>query len=72
MKTLFDDRRRREIQDRLGRLTPVTAPQWGKFDAPKMVVHCADAIRMALGKLPATPKNTPLRRNHLFHWSCAT
>ena len=35
---------------------------WGKFDAPKMVVHCADAIRMALGQLPTKSKNTPLRR----------
>ena len=62
MKTLYDERRRREIHDRLRRLTPATVPQWGKFDAPKMVVHCADAIQMALGRLPTTPKNLVIRR----------
>jgi uncharacterized protein DUF1569 len=62
MKTLYEERRRRELKERLGRLTAETTPRWGKFDAPKMVVHCSDAIRMALGKLPTKPKNTPLRR----------
>jgi uncharacterized protein DUF1569 len=62
MKTLYDERRRREIHDRLRRLTPATVPQWGKFDAPKMIVHCADAIQMALGRLPTTPKNLVIRR----------
>jgi hypothetical protein len=62
MKTLYNERRRREIHDRLRRLTPDKVPQWGKFDAPRMVVHCADAICMALGRLPTKSKNTPLRR----------
>ena len=62
MKTLYHVGRRQELKERLGRLSADTRPQWGKFDAPRMVVHCSDAIRMALGKLPAKPKNTPLRR----------
>jgi hypothetical protein len=72
MKTLFDDRRRREFQERLGRLTPATAPQWGKFDAARMVVHVADSLRMALGTLPAKSKRLPIRhpplKQLLFYW----
>ena len=62
MKTLYREGPRRELRDRLARLTSDSRPVWGKFDAPKMVVHCADAIRMALGQLPTKSKNTPLRR----------
>ena len=62
MKTLYREGPRRELRDRLARLTADSKPVWGKFDAPKMVVHCADAIRMALGQLPTKSKNTPLRR----------
>jgi Protein of unknown function (DUF1569) len=65
MRTLYHVGRRQELRDRLGCLTAETRPQWGKFDAPRMVVHCSDAIRMALGKLPTTSKNTPLRRSPL-------
>jgi hypothetical protein len=72
MKTLFDDRRRREFQDRLGRLTPATSPQWGKFDATRMVAHVADSLRMALGTLPAKSKRLPIRhpplKQLLVYW----
>ena len=72
MKTLFDDRRRREFQDRLGRLTPSTLPQWGKFDAARMVVHVADSLKMALGTLPAKSKRLPIRhpplKQLLVYW----
>ena len=72
MKTLFDDRRRREFRDRLGRLTPVTMPQWGKFDAARMVVHVADSLKMALGTLPAKSKRLPIRhpplKQLLVYW----
>ncbi|HEY6065026.1 MAG TPA: hypothetical protein VIY96_02660 [Thermoanaerobaculia bacterium] len=61
MKSLYHDVRRRELKERLGRLTPETRAQWGKFDAPRMVVHCTDALQMALGRIPTTPKNLPIR-----------
>lgn len=61
MKTLYHEGPRRELKDRLGRLTPDAMPQWGKFDAPKMIVHCSDAIRMALGRIPTKSKNLPIR-----------
>jgi hypothetical protein len=61
MKTLYHVARRQELKERLGRLTAETRPQWGKFDAPRMVVHCSDAIRMALRKLPTKSKRLPIR-----------
>ena len=61
MKTLYAEGRRRELEERLRRLTAGSTPRWGRFDAPKMVVHCADALRMALGKLPTESKRLPIR-----------
>jgi hypothetical protein len=73
MKTLFDDRRRSEIQERLGRLTPVTAPQWGKFDASRMVAHLGDSLKMALGTLPVKSKRLPIRhpplKQLIIYWA---
>lgn len=59
--TLFHAASRQEIQQRLVRLAPDRAPLWGKFNAPRMVVHLADALKMALGELPVALKKTPLR-----------
>jgi len=61
MKSLYHDDPRRELKERLARLTADTKPQWWKFDAPKMVVHCTDALRMALGRIPTKSKNLPVR-----------
>ena len=61
MKTLYAEGRRHELEERLRRLTAGSTPRWGRFDAPKMVVHCADALRMALGKLPTESKRLPIR-----------
>jgi hypothetical protein len=59
--TLFQAASRQEIQQRLARLSPDRAPRWGRFNAPRMVVHLADSIRMAFGELSVAPKATPLR-----------
>lgn len=72
MKTLYHEGRRQELKTRLGRLNADSRPQWGKFDAPKMIVHCSDAIRMALGKLPTESKRLPIRhpplKQLLVYW----
>jgi hypothetical protein len=61
MKTIWNDTDRRELEERLNRLTPDTRPQWGKFTAPQLVVHLADSLHMALGELPVASKNLPIR-----------
>ncbi len=60
-KSIFDAASRAELQQRLARLTPDRTPKWGKMTAPKMVVHLADAMKMALGELPVKPRKSPLR-----------
>ena len=60
-KSIFRAASRAELQQRLARLAPDRAPLWGKMNAPRMVVHLSDSLRMALGELSAAPKKTPLR-----------
>ena len=60
-KSIFQAASRKELQQRLVTLTPERAPRWGGMNAPKMVAHLSDALKMALGELPTAPKNTPLR-----------
>lgn len=61
MKTLHSERDRAEIADRLNRLSPGQEARWGKMNAPQMVVHLADALRMATGDLAVRGKDTFLR-----------
>lgn len=65
--TLLHAASRVEIQQRLARLVPDRAPLWGKFNAPRMVVHVSDSIRMALGELSVAAKKTPLQLPILKH-----
>jgi hypothetical protein len=60
-KSIFQAGSRAELQQRLASLAPDHAPLWGKMNAPKMVVHLADALKMALGELPVKPRKTFLR-----------
>ena len=61
MKSMHSETDRRAIMERVRRLTPDARPQWGKMNAPQMVVHLTDAIRMATGELPVPARKTPFR-----------
>jgi hypothetical protein len=61
MRTIWQDDARRELQDRLAKLTPNNRAQWGKMSAPEMVCHLSESMKMAIGDLPCASKNTPLR-----------
>jgi len=52
---------RKELLDRLERLTPDTTPLWGEMTAPQMLAHLADWMLMAKGELKAARINRPLR-----------
>jgi hypothetical protein len=71
-KSIFRAAARTEIQQRLASLAPDSAPRWGRMNAPKMVVHLADSLKMALGELQVPPRNTPLRfpviKQLVIHW----
>jgi hypothetical protein len=61
MKSIWQDEARRELSDRVGALAPDRRAEWGRFSAPKMVCHLADALRMAMGDLKVAPKRLPIR-----------
>ena len=61
MKSVWNEADYREICSRLDRLRPDAAPRWGRFTAPQMVCHLADALKMASGTLSVQPKKLPIR-----------
>jgi hypothetical protein len=61
MKSLWNERDRRAVCQRIGRLDANAQPKWGQMNAPRAVAHLADAMRMAVGELPCQPKNLPIR-----------
>jgi len=61
MKTLWDSSARQELSQRLDRLKPDAAPQWGRMSASQMVVHVVDALKMSTGELPTREKKRPIR-----------
>jgi hypothetical protein len=72
MKSLWQEPARREILARLERLSPEARAGWGRLDAPRMLAHVTDALRMAFGDLPTASKRLPLRfpplKQLVFYW----
>jgi hypothetical protein len=70
MKSVWNAEDRRALLQRVERLTPERRGRWGSMNAPQMVVHLADAIRMASGELAVASRNVPILRHfpvkHLF------
>ena len=61
MKTMWDGPCQREIRDRVARLSPEARGEWGKMSAPQVVCHLAESLKMALGDLPVTRRQMPIR-----------
>ena len=61
MPTFFDPAHRDALLARFDRITADTPARWGGMNAPRMVAHLSDAMRMTLGELHCTPKRGPLR-----------
>jgi hypothetical protein len=61
VKTVWDDSNRRELQDRLRRLTSQHPRQWGRMTAPHMVTHLIESMRMANGDVRLPSRKVPLR-----------
>jgi hypothetical protein len=59
--SLWDEGPRRELLERLARLTADARPRWGRMNAPQMLTHVNDQFRMALGDLPTVPERLPIR-----------
>jgi hypothetical protein len=65
MKSLFNPRDHRELQERVQRLRTNQTPRWGRMSALQMVAHLADSLRMASGELEVAPKKAPFRYSPL-------
>lgn len=61
MPTIYEESARRTLGERFARLTPDTVPGWGQMNAPRMMQHVIDGIRMATGELVIKPRDTPLK-----------
>jgi uncharacterized protein DUF1569 len=73
MPTLFDASTRSGVHARIGSLEATRSGLWGKMNAPQMVCHCADQLRVALGDVPTELKPVPalqsrLVRQALIYW----
>jgi hypothetical protein len=67
MPTLLDSTARAALVQRLRQLQPSSQPRWGKFTAPKMLCHLADALRVGLGEVP-TKRVDSLPSRTLLKW----
>jgi hypothetical protein len=61
MKSIWRPDAHREVRERIGKLAPVERARWGRMNAPQMVVHLSDALKMASGDLAVRPKHLPIR-----------
>ena len=65
VRTLLNDEDRAGLIQRLQRVRPDAKPEWGTLNAPRMLCHTADQMRVALGDLPAKPVHTLASRTLL-------
>jgi hypothetical protein len=65
MPTLFDASTRAKVHGRIDSLAATRPGLWGKMNAPQMVCHCADQLRVALGDVPSKPTPVPLLHSRL-------
>ena len=49
MKNLFEPARAEEVKERLARLRPESARQWGKMSPTQALAHCSTAMEWAVG-----------------------
>lgn len=49
VKNLYDSEVKKEIIDRINRLTPDSPRQWGKMNAAQMLAHCQMPLGVATG-----------------------
>jgi hypothetical protein len=68
MKNIFDPAVRAELVERMGRVPPDRKPLWGKMDAPRMLCHVTDALRVAVGDIPARSKGKKAFANPVVRW----
>lgn len=54
--TMLHESDRTALLERLRGIRPDSRRRWGSLDAPRMLCHVADQMRVALGDLPSRPR----------------
>ena len=68
MSTLADPDACASLRERIGKLEPDAARQWGRMTAHEMVCHLNDSFRVATGEKHASP-DTNLFKRTVFKWA---
>ncbi len=55
MKSMLEPNDRRELLERIAKLTPQSPRKFGTMAAPQMVAHLTDQMTHTLGDVPVTP-----------------
>ena len=63
--TLLEEQERSLLLERLRQVRPDAKAAWGSLDAPRMLCHVADQLRVALGDIPTKPVHTLATRTLL-------
>jgi hypothetical protein len=65
--SLLESSDRQPILTRLRQVRADTKAQWGQLDAPRMLCHITDQLRVALGEIPSKPQHNLMSRT-LLKW----
>ena len=68
MKTLQNERERREILKRLNRLCMDSQRRWGRMSQHQMICHLNDSFRAALGEKAITQSSSLFKRT-IYKWA---
>jgi hypothetical protein len=68
MSTLLAAADQSAIVARLQALTPTMTPGWGTLNAPRMICHVSDQLRVALGVIPVQKRVDTLARRTVLKW----
>lgn len=65
MRSLLEETARRSLAERIARLRPEVRPRWGRFNAPEMLAHVVQSLRVMVGEVEMPREPTPwlVRRN---------
>ncbi|SRR6266542_735588 len=67
MNSLWNQECRDTLFARLEQLKPNATARWGKMNAPQMLAHLNEAMKMSTGELQVTGRKTPLRYPGIKH-----
>jgi hypothetical protein len=59
--SLWEGDVRAELLQRLARLAADARPRWGRMNAPQMLTHVNDQVRMSIGDLSTVSRRLPIR-----------